>query len=201
VRIAPENPQSHNLMGIVMTEANQPRVGGYHYRKVTALSQRRDPILIANFAWNLKNQGRMAESRALYEEATAAGSEVLQTILGWARMEEADRNFDHAAELLDRAERLAPGNPSILLSRAVLCGRVRSYEKALDLLEGIAAQNDEHGLGPNVLEKAGCFRDRDPRVFDGPTRPPRGTGCHFFQSGKLDASPPERQKDVPQTSR
>jgi tetratricopeptide (TPR) repeat protein len=160
VRIAPENPQSHNLMGMIMTEANRPRVGEYHYRKVIAMSQRRDPILLANLAWNLKNQGRMAESRELYEEATAAAPEVLQTVLGWARMEEADRNFERAAELLDRAERLAPGNPSILLSRAVLCGRVRSYDKALDLLDTIAAQNRGNGLGPNELLEKGRLLDR-----------------------------------------
>jgi tetratricopeptide (TPR) repeat protein len=160
VRIAPENPQSHNLMGMIMTEANRPHIGEYHYRKVVALSGRRDPIVLANLAWNLKNQGRMAESRAFYEEAAAAGPEVLQTLLGWARMEEADRNFDHAAELLDRAEKLAPGNPSILLSRAVLHGRTRSYEKALDLLAAIAAQNRDGGLGPNELLEKGRLLDR-----------------------------------------
>ena len=160
VRIAPENPQSHNLMGMIMTEANRPQVGEYHYRKVLALTKQRDPILLANLAWNLKNQGRMAESRELYEQATAAGPEVLQTLLGWARMEEADRNFDRAAELLDRAERLAPGNPSILLSRAIVFGRVRSYEKALDLLDAIAAQNRDDRLGPNEMLEKGRLLDR-----------------------------------------
>jgi hypothetical protein len=47
-------------------------------------------------------------ARALYEESTAARPEHLQTLLGWARLEEADRNFDAAAELLDRAERWRP---------------------------------------------------------------------------------------------
>jgi hypothetical protein len=84
----------------------------------------------------------------------------LQTILGWAGMEEADRNFERAAELLDRAERLAPGNPSVLLSRAVLYGRTRSYEKALDLLDRIAAQNRSNGLGPNELLEKGRLLDR-----------------------------------------
>src|SRR6516165_5944894 len=135
VRIAPENPQSHNLMGMIMTEANRPRVGEHHYRKVIALSNRRDPIVLANLAWNLKNQGRIAEARSLYEEATAGGPEILQTLLGWARMEEADRNFERASELLDRAQKLAPGNPSILLSRAVVLGRMQSYEQALALLD------------------------------------------------------------------
>jgi tetratricopeptide (TPR) repeat protein len=160
VRIAPENTQSHNLMGMIMTEANRPRIGEYHYRKVIGLSGRRDPIVLANLAWNLKNQGRIAEARGLYEEATADGSEVLQTLLGWARMEEADRNFTRADELLERAEKLAPGNPSILLSRAVVLGRIQSYEKALDLLDTIAAQNPDGGLGANELLEKGRLLDK-----------------------------------------
>jgi tetratricopeptide (TPR) repeat protein len=160
VRIAPENPQSHNLMGMIMTEANRPRVGEHHYRRVIALSGRRDPIVLANLAWNLKNQGRIAEARCLYEEASGAGPEVLQTLLGWARMEEADRNFERAAELLDRAEKLAPGNPSILLSRAVVLGRLQSYEKALELLDTIAQQNQDGGLGANELLEKGRLLDK-----------------------------------------
>ncbi len=137
VRIAPQSPQSHNLMGMIMTEANRPQIGEYHYRKVIELSRARDPILLANLAWNLRNQGRMAESRQLYEESTAQAPEVLQTLLGWARLEEADRNVERAAGLLDRAERLAPGNPSIMLSRAVLCGRSGSYSQALAILDAM----------------------------------------------------------------
>ena len=102
VRIAPENPQAHNLMGMIMTEANRPQIGEYHYRRVLELTGQRDPILLANLAWNLKNQGRMEEARALYEESVAAAPEIRQTLLGFARLEEADRNFDAAAEILDK---------------------------------------------------------------------------------------------------
>ncbi len=66
IRIAPQAPWAHNLMGMIMTEAQRPRLGEYHYRQVLALSGSRDPILLANLAWCLKNQGRMAEARALY---------------------------------------------------------------------------------------------------------------------------------------
>jgi Flp pilus assembly protein TadD len=107
VRIAPDNPQSHNLMGILMTEANRPQVGEYHYRKVIELSERRDPVTIANLAWNLKNQGRIDEARRLYEEAATVDAN-LHTLLGWARMEEADRHLDRAEELLDQAAVLVP---------------------------------------------------------------------------------------------
>src|SRR5262249_51477307 len=65
IRVAPENPQAHNLMGMILTEANRPQVGEYHYRRVLELTDQRDPVLLANLAWNLKNQGRMQEARTL----------------------------------------------------------------------------------------------------------------------------------------
>jgi len=160
VRIAPQNPQSHNLMGMIMTEANRPQIGEYHYRKVIELSRGRDPILLANLAWNLRNQGRMAESRQLYEESCAQAPEILQTLLGWARLEEADRNVERAAELLDRAERLAPGNPSIMLTRAVLSGRSGSYSQALAILDAMAPPESSAGLGANELLEKGRLLDR-----------------------------------------
>jgi len=160
VRIAPQNPQSHNLMGMIMTEANRPQIGEYHYRKVIELSGARDPILLANLAWNLRNQGRMAESRQLYEESSALGPEILQTWLGWARLEETDRNFERAAELLDRAEKLAPSNPSVMLTRAVLFGRSGSYSQALAILDVMAPPESGAGLGANELLEKGRLLDR-----------------------------------------
>src|SRR6185312_11678604 len=139
------------------------QIGEYHYRKVIELSRVRDPIVLANLAWNLKNQSRMTESRELYQEASGAAPEVMLTWLGWARMEEADRNFERAAELLDRAERLAPANPSIMLSRAVLCGRSGSYSQALAILDAMAPSQAGAGLGANELLEKGRLLDRTGR--------------------------------------
>ncbi|MEO7026232.1 MAG: tetratricopeptide repeat protein, partial [Caulobacteraceae bacterium] len=140
VRIAPQNAQAHHLMGMIMTEINRSQIGEYHYRRAIELADQRGAVLIANLAWNLKTQGKMTEARALYEESLAADPSILQTVLGWARLEEADRNFDEAEKLLDKAEALAPGNQSVMLSRAVLHGRRRAYEEALGELDAIAAQ-------------------------------------------------------------
>jgi Flp pilus assembly protein TadD len=159
VRIAPENPQAHNLLGMVLTEANRPQIGEYHYRRVIALSGRRDPILLANLAWNLKNQGRVGEARRLYEESAHAAPGVVPTLLGWARMEEADRNLAAASELLDRAEKLQPDDPSILLTRAVLYGRTGRYAEALEVLDR-AAQRGGRALGANELLEKGRLLDR-----------------------------------------
>src|SRR5208337_514409 len=98
-------------------------------------------------AWNLKNQGRMAEARDLYQQSVALDPNVFQTLYGWAQMEETDRNFARAGELLDAAERLSPGNPGVLLERAVLHGRVKAYDDAVATLEDIERRHPG-GLGP-----------------------------------------------------
>ena len=158
VRIAPTGPVPHNLMGMILTEGNRPRIGEFHYKRVLELTGGRDAILLANLAWNLKSQGRIAEARALYEESVAAAPNVVQTLLGWARMEEADRNFARAAELLDQADSLAPGHAGVMLSRAVLFGRTQDYDKAISTLDGMTGPNG--GLGPNELLEKGRLLDK-----------------------------------------
>jgi len=160
VRIAPADAQSHNLMGMILTEANRPQVGEYHYRRVIEILGQRQPILLANLAWNLKNQGKMAESRALYAESMAIDPTILQTVLGWARMEETDREFARADELLDQAEKLAPGNPSILLHRAIVRGRTKEYDAALAILDQLERMMQGGGLGTNELLEKGRLLDK-----------------------------------------
>jgi tetratricopeptide (TPR) repeat protein len=159
VRMAPENPQAHNLMGIALTEANRPHTGEYHYRKVLELTGRRDPPTLANLAWNLKNQGRIEEARELYGEAAGADPG-LHLLLGWARMEEADRNLDRALELLDHAAQIAPDNPSVLLQQAVVYGRKRDYRRALAVLDRVAEKSGTDGLGANELLEKGRLLDQ-----------------------------------------
>src|SRR6185437_15471300 len=164
VRIAPENPQAHNLMGMIMTEANRPQIGEYHYRRVLELTGQRDPILLANLAWNLKNQGRMPEARTLYEESVAAAPDVRQTLLGFARLEEADRNFDAAAGILDRMETQFPNDQGVHLTRAVLLGRMRRYDEAIAIIDG--SVDDQGRLGPSELLEKGRLLDQIGRYDD-----------------------------------
>jgi tetratricopeptide (TPR) repeat protein len=166
VRLAPADAQSHNLMGMIMTEAQRPQVGEHHYRQAIELLAAPSAILLANLAWNLKNQGRMEESRALYEQSVALDPTVFQTQFGWARMEETDRAFDRAGELLDAAERLSPGNPNVLLSRAVLHGRVKDYDQAVAVLDSIERQRAGGGLGPVEWSEKGLLLDRAGRTAE-----------------------------------
>ena len=163
VRIAPKSPQAHNLMGLVLTEANRPQVGEYHYRQVLTLTDKDEPITLANLAWNLKNQGRMEEARRLYEKSVELKPDILQTFLGWAKMEEADRKFEAALALLDKAEAIEPNNPSVQLTRATVLARRGRPEAALALLDerqGEAADGPKATLGPAELSEKGRLLDQ-----------------------------------------
>lgn len=191
VRLAPQNPQAHNLMGMVMTEARRPQVGEYHYRRTLDLMPARDPILLANLAWNLKTQGRMEEARQLYRESVTAAPQARQTLLGWARLEEADRNLDAAGELLDRLERLFPDDPAVMLAQAVVLGRQDRGDEALTVLDRMARLGGS--LGPVELLEKGRLLDRMERYDDAFAAFSEGKRLMRELTGKTYMAEPARQ--------
>jgi tetratricopeptide (TPR) repeat protein len=135
VRLAPVHPRSHNLMGMILTEAQRPHIGEFHYRRVLEISGERDPILLANLAWNLKSQGRIAEARELYNESVEAAPDIFQTLFGWGQLEEVDGNFAAAEAKLDRAAEIRPDDPGLRVARATLLAREGKLAAALAKLE------------------------------------------------------------------
>jgi tetratricopeptide (TPR) repeat protein len=144
-------------MGMILTEAKRPQVGEYHYRKVLELSRQRDPILLANLAWNLKNQGKMEEARTLYEESVAAAPTILQTCSAGRGWRKPTAISTPPPTKCSTADGLAPDDPSITLSRAVLRGRTKATTRRWAMLDGMAEQAEGGRLGPtNCSKRAGC---------------------------------------------
>jgi tetratricopeptide (TPR) repeat protein len=81
-------------------------------------------------------------------------------------LEEADRKFEAAGEILDRMEKRWPNDPGLLLSRAVLLGRMKLYDEALALLDEMAKQAIDGRLGPNELAEKGRLLDQMGRYDD-----------------------------------
>jgi TPR repeat protein len=166
VRLAPADPRAHRLMAMVLTEHGCPQPGEHHYRRAIELSQTADPILQANLAWNLKCQGKTGEARRLYEESVKAAPDVFQTWLGWARLEEADRDFAAARLRLEQAARIRPGDPALRLERAVLRSREGDDLAALAELEPSDSERDHPGgratetLNSYALLEKGRILDR-----------------------------------------
>ena len=192
VRLAPMHPLSHNLMGMILTEAQRPHVGEFHYRRVLEISGVRDPILLANLAWNLKCQGRVAEARALYNESIEAAPDIFQTLFGWGQLEEADGNFAAAKAKLDRAAEIRPDDPGLRVARATLLAREGELASALAELEQDPAGNKngapaEARSDSNALLEKGRILDRMGRYdeafvcFDEAKRLARElTGKHYL---------------------
>ena len=159
VRLAPESARSHNLMGIVLTESNRPQAGEYHYRRALELAGARPSTLVAGLAWNLKNQGKMAEARDLYREAVKDEPDNPHILSAFSKLEEADRNIAAASDLLARCEAIDPQNPTLVLQRAVLHGRNRAFDKAFATLEAIAVDG-ARPLGPHEILEKGRLLDQ-----------------------------------------
>ena len=161
-RLAPADPEAHALLGMILTETQRAQLGEPCYRRAMRLSPKPRADLIADLAWNLRGQGRMAESRRVFALAHRLDPARFNTVYGWARMEEADRQFDRAGELLDIAERLAPGHPHVALQRAVLLGRAGAGETALAALEALEPRigPDGAGLRLTILNEKGALLDR-----------------------------------------
>ncbi len=165
VRLAPTHPQSHNLMAMILTETQRPHAGEFHYRRVLELSAARAPILLANLAWNLKCQGRIAEARELYKESIGTAPNVVQTLFGWGQLEEADGNFDAARTALDRAAQLDPDHQGLRVARATLLARQGRLAAAADELgHGQGGERNgrsaETGADSNALLERGRILDR-----------------------------------------
>lgn len=159
IRIAPENSQAHNLMGMAMTEMHRPVVGEYHCRKALELAGRRIPLVLANLATNLMNQGRIEEARAHYRESNEGAPHTRQTLIAWARLEEADRKLDAAHEILDRLDRITPNDPAGALVRATVLGRQKRYDEAVACLDR-NAEARSRPLRPVELLERGRLLDR-----------------------------------------
>jgi tetratricopeptide (TPR) repeat protein len=159
VRLGPTNAQAHNMMGMIFTETNRNLQGELHYRQALKLA---NPVgkLCANMALNLKQQGKLEESEKYYREAMRLEPENLASLLGWIRMEESRRDIKRAWELLETAERLDRTNPEVIMLRAVLFGRGKEYDKALEELARIDKGGANFKPGAGLLTEKGQLLDK-----------------------------------------
>ena len=162
VRLAPGDPSIHALLGQILSETHRPQLAEPIFRRALALSPKPNPSLLADFAWSLRNQGRIAEARSLFEEAHALDPGRFNTLYAWARLEEADRQYDRAGELLDLADRIAPGHPHLALQRATLSARQGDNAGALAALTALETRADPNdiGLRLDIETEKGALLDR-----------------------------------------
>ena len=158
VRIAPENPQSHNLMGMIMTEANRPQIGEYHYRRVLELTRGARPDPARQSRLEPEEPGPHGRRRARStRKSVAAAPEVCQTLLGWARLEEADRNFDARGRAARPGRAAGPERSQRAPDARRAARPQRRYDEALAILDRPPARTATAVSAPtSCWRRAGC---------------------------------------------
>ena len=112
VRLAPANPRSHNLMGMILTEAQRhadrrvslsPRPGNFRCARPDPVGQP-----------GLEPQGPGQDRRgapASIRNPLKPHRTFFRHCFGWAQLEEADRDFAAARSRLERAAEIRPDDP------------------------------------------------------------------------------------------
>lgn len=130
----PRDATAQHVMGVVLTETQHLAAGERHYRKALALLGRQDGLVLANLAWNLKLQGRLAEAAGLYEQALALRPENKRGVGGFAQVEFARGRHAQAVALLDDGLARWPEERTLRLLRAMAALHAGETGQALDLL-------------------------------------------------------------------
>ena len=73
--------------------ATEPAPAELHFRRAIELAGGSEPTILANLAWTLNRQGKLAGASALYEQVDAAGACTVQILLNWAETENAAPPF------------------------------------------------------------------------------------------------------------
>jgi len=184
VQLAPEEAVAHLTLAQAFAAWNMPVAAEVHFRRVLALKPDAGVAALGGLADVLRRLGRFAQAREYFEKADALGAG-FPLLLTWAALEEADRRFEAAAELLDRAALLAPRDARLALARANLHARTREYGAAVGELESLRERQPDQQLGVAGLLESGRALDAMGRypeafaAFDAAKRKLRESGASY----------------------
>jgi tetratricopeptide (TPR) repeat protein len=158
VQLAPEEVVTHLTLAQAFAAAHALPAAEHHFRRALALAEKPGPMILAGLADIQRRLGRFEEARSHFSRADALGAGYL-SLLNWAALEEADRKFEAAGALLDRAAKIAPRDGRIAIARANLHIRTREYDAAVDELDRLAERRGEAELGVAALLERGRALD------------------------------------------
>ncbi len=154
LKATPRDATAQHVMGVVLTETGDFLAGERHYRQALARLGREDGLVLANLAWNLKQQGRLAEAKTLYDQALALRGDNPRGIGGAAQVAFARGERARAEALLDDALRRWPEDRPLRLLRALADLAQDRAQAVLDRLSPV-----ERLIAPEFLAR-GQAQDR-----------------------------------------
>ncbi len=128
---------AHATLGAILSEREMLVPGARHLQRAIELAGRH-PQLLANLGRNLMRQGKLDEAEPLLQGAVEAAPDLLAPAVHLAELAEQRDQFERAAALLDRAEKLALGQGrDVQAQRAQLLGRTPRWREGLALLDAV----------------------------------------------------------------
>jgi tetratricopeptide (TPR) repeat protein len=158
VQLAPEELRAHLLLARAFAAAGSLTAAEHHFRRALALAAEPQIEILGGMADILRRLGRFEEARRYFAEADALGPNYLLR-LGWASLEEADRQFEAAGALLDRAAEIAPKDGRLAIARANLHARAKAFDAAVNELDALAERRPNGALGASALLEKGRALD------------------------------------------
>ncbi|HTQ13069.1 MAG TPA: sulfotransferase [Rhizomicrobium sp.] len=159
IRLAPRNAQAHGVMGLILTETNRAIAGEYHFRRAIELAGENSRV-DTNLANCLRSQGKVEEAESWFRKATGLEPQNVNAWLGWCRLEEVRRNVARAWELLAEAEKVAPQNADLSVTRALLYGREKKNEEAVAELSKSREEGKTQQMAALPLLERGRLYDK-----------------------------------------
>lgn len=164
LRLMPESPDAHRLLGLVFSQTQRNPAGERHLRQAMALGPA-SGMLLTSLALNLSSQGRYDEAAKYFNAASQQEPGNVKYLIAQANAAELDKQYDQADELLNRAEQITPGILEIAMVRADILSRRKQYAEALDTLDAARAQAEaqtHQGLTfglrrANLLDRLGRY--------------------------------------------
>jgi len=159
VRLLPESPQGHRLLGLVFGQSHRNAAAEAHLRRAAELAPP-DGVLLASLGINLSGQGRYSEADAFFQQAAAHEPNNARFLLAWANSAELNQECERAEELIAQAERIQPGMIEAVLVKSDVLARRKHHAEALALLDA------QRAAGEANLAQATVFGLRRARMLD-----------------------------------
>jgi len=139
VRLMPESPDAHRLLGLIFSQTHRNPAGEHHLRQALAFGPNTG-MLLTSLALNLSSQGRYDEAAEHFNAASQLEPGNVRYLVAQANAAELDKQYDRADELLDRAAMIDPALLEIAMVRADVLSRRKQYAEALATLDAARAQ-------------------------------------------------------------
>jgi protein O-GlcNAc transferase len=131
LQLKPQNIEAQSNYIYVLNMAGKFEKAIAFYDGLHSVNERKSQDVVLNIANSHLELGRMNDARRLYQELLEHNPNNLPALYNLGRLEIRAQNYQHALEMLERAQQLSPNTPEILNNLSVAQRLHGQHERAL----------------------------------------------------------------------